>query len=92
MIENSRKSYDSDYIKESRKDYYLLVVDHKPMGICTKFETAQACAKCYAKKYKAREIDGDDVYIFEDGDGKHLISIETIKRIRMPYSHEEDQE
>ena len=90
MIENSKKSYDPDTIKASRKDYYLLVVDHKPMGICTRFETAQACAKCYAKKYDAREIDGDDVYIFEDEYGKHLITIESIKRIRMPYSQEED--
>lgn len=90
MIENSKKNYDSDLIKASRKDYYLLVVDHRPMGICTRLETAQACAKCYAKKYGAREIDGDDVYIFEDESGKHLISIESIKRIRMPYGQDDD--
>ena len=88
MIENCRRTYDSDSIKKSRKDYYLLVVDHKPMGICTTFETAQAYAKCYAVKYSAKEIDGNDVYMYEDSEGKHLISIERIKRIRMPYELE----
>lgn len=86
MIENTKRNYDSGSIKQSRKDYYLLVVDHKPEGICTSFEVAQACAKCYAKKHNAKEIDGDDVYIYEDSLGKHLISIEKIKRIRMPYN------
>lgn len=90
MIENTKRSYDSDSIKQSRKDYYLLIIDHKPKGICTSFEIAQACAKCFAKKYKAKEIDGDDVYIYEDSSGKHLISIETIKRIRMPYNLDEE--
>ena len=88
MIENAKRNYDSGSIKQSRKDYYLLVVDHKPEGICTSFEVAQACAKCYAKKHNAKEIDGDDVYIYEDSSGRHLISIEKIKRIRMPYNLE----
>ena len=90
MITNTRRSYDPLAIKKSRKNYYLLVVDHKPEGICTSFETAQACAKCYAEKYNAKEIDGDDIYIYEDEYGRHLISIEPIKRIRMPYSLDED--
>lgn len=90
MIENTQRSYDSDSIKRSRKVYYLIVIDHKPEGICTGFETAQACAKCFVKKYKAKEIDGNDVYIYEDEAGKHLISIEQIHRIRMPYSLDED--
>lgn len=89
MITNSRRTYESDSIKKSRKDYYLLIVDHKPEGICTSFEVAQACAKCYAEKYGAKEIDGDDVYIYEDSSGKHLITIEQIKRIRMPYGLDE---
>ena len=90
MIENSKRSYDPDAIKVSRKDYYLLVVDFQPVGICTQFEIAQACAKCYAKKYNASEIEGEDVYIYEDENGKHLISIRKIKRIRMPYNLDED--
>lgn len=90
MIKNTKRSYDSDSIKRSKKDYYLLIVDHKPEGICTSFEVAQACAKCYAEKHKAREVDEDDVYIYEDSSGKHLISIEKIKRIRMPYNLDED--
>lgn len=90
MITSSKRNYDVLSIKESRKVYYLLVVDHKPQGICTSFEVAQACAKCYAKKYNAKEIDGNDVYIFEDESGKHLISIEEIKRLRMPYNLKED--
>ena len=90
MIENAQRSYDSDSIKRSRKDYYLIVVDHKPEGICTSFETAQACTKCFVKKYGAKEIEGNDVYIYQDSSGKHLISIEKIKRIRMPYNLNED--
>lgn len=90
MITSSKRNYDVLSIKESRKVYYLLVVDHKPQGICTSFEVAQACAKCYAEKYNAKEIDGNDVYIFEDESGKHLISIEEIKRLRMPYNLKED--
>ena len=89
MITNTQRSYDSDSIKRSRKDYYLIVVDHKPEGICTSFEVAQACAKCFAEKYGAKEIDDNDVYIYSDASGKHLISIETIKRIRMPYNLDE---
>lgn len=90
MIENSSRSYDPGVIKSSKKDYYLLIVDHKPEGICTSFENAQACAKCFAKKHNAKEIDGDDVYLYEDSSGKHLIYIERIKRIRMPYNLDED--
>lgn len=90
MIENAKRNYDSGSIKRSRKSYYLLVIDHKPEGICTNFEVAQACAKCFAKEYNAKEIDGDDVYIYEDETGRHLISIEPIKRIRMPYNLDED--
>lgn len=86
MIRNTKRSYNPDSIQTSRKMYYMVIVDHKPEGICTSFETAQACARCYAKKYNAKEIDGNDVYIYEDGYGKHLISIETIRRIRMPYN------
>lgn len=86
MITNTNRSYDPKGIHYSRKEYYLLVIDHKPEGICTSFETAQACAKCFAEKYNAKEIGTDDVYIYEDGSGKHLITIERIKRIRMPYN------
>jgi len=90
MITNPQRSYDSDSIKRSRKNYYLIVVDHKPEGICTSFEVAQACAKCFAERYGAKEIDGNDVYLYEDSSGKHLISIETVKRLRMPYNLDED--
>lgn len=90
MIENTKRNYKSESIKKSRKEYYLLIVDHKPEGICTSFEVAQACAKCFAQKYNAKEIDGDDVYLYEDKDGKHLICIERIKRIRMPYGLDEE--
>lgn len=86
MITNTNRSYDSEAIIHSRKEYYLLIVDHRPQGVCTSFEIAQACAKCFAKKYNAKEIDGNDVYIFEDESGKHLIAIERIRRIRMPYN------
>lgn len=91
MIKNAQRSYAPDAIVRSRKEYYLLVIDHKPEGVCTSFEIAQACAKCFAEKYNAKEIDGNDVYIYEDESGKHLISIERIKRIRMPYSLDEDK-
>lgn len=90
MIKNTKRSYNSDSIKRSRKNYYLIVIDHRPEGICTSFEIAQACARCYAEKYGAKEIDDNDVYIYEDDYGKHLISIELIKRIRMPYNLDED--
>lgn len=90
MITNARRTYDPNEIKKSRKDYFLLIVDHKPEGVCTSFEVAQACAKCFAEKYKAKEIDSNDVYIYEDESGRHLISIERIKRIRMPYNLDED--
>lgn len=90
MITNTRRTYDTNEIKKGRKDYFLLIVDHKPEGVCTSFEVAQACAKCFAEKHKAKEIDSNDVYIYEDKDGRHLISIERIKRIRMPYNLDED--
>ena len=86
MIDNTRRSYDAESIKESRKEYFLVIVDHKAKGVCTSFEVAQACAKSYAKKYNAKEIDGDDVYIYRDESGQHLISIEKVKRIRMKYN------
>jgi len=86
MITNTRRTYDPDLLKKSQKMYYLLVIDHKALGVCTSLEIAQACAKCYAEKYNAKEIDQDDVYIFEDKGGKHLITIEVVRRIRMPYN------
>ena len=89
MIKNTNQNYDSDSIVRSHKDYYLVVIDHKTVGLCTRFETAQACAKCFAQKYNAKEIDENDVYMYEDKDGRHLITIETVKRIRMPYSQED---
>ena len=90
MITNTKRSYNSETIKKSRKDYYMVVIDHKVQGICTSFEVAQACAKCYAKKYGAKEIDANDVYLYEDENGRHLIYIELTKRIRMPYNLDED--
>jgi len=90
MISNTRRNYSSETIKESRKDYFMVIVNHQPKGICTSFEVAQACAKCYAKQFDAKEIDGNDVYVYEDSDGRHLISIEKIKRIRMPYNLDND--
>lgn len=90
MIENTRRNYDADSIKESRKEYFLVIVDHKAQGVCTSFETAQACAKSFAKKHNAKEIDGNDVYIYEDEIGQHLISIEIVKRIRMRYNLNDD--
>lgn len=90
MITNTRRTYDPNEIKKSRKDYFMLIVDHKPEGVCTSFEVAQACAKCFAEKHKAKEIDSNDVYIYEDESGRHLISIERIKRIRMPYNLDEE--
>lgn len=92
MITNTQRTYDANLIKRSRKDYYMVIIDHKPEGICTSFEVAQACAKCFAKKHDAKEIDNDDVYLYEDKDGKHLIYIEKIKRIRMPYELDKGDE
>ena len=89
MIKNAKRNYNPDSIRSSRKMYYMVIVDHKPKGICTSFEIAQACVKCYAQKYSAKEIGKEDVYIYEDDYGKHLIYIETIRRIRMPYNLDE---
>lgn len=90
MIENTKRSYDSDSVKRSKRVYYLIIINHKVEGLCTTFEMAQAVAKCFAKKHRAKEVDGNDVYIYEDESGKHLISIEAIHRLRMPYSLDED--
>ena len=90
MVSNVNKSYDAGSIKKSRKDYYLLVVGHKPEGISTRLETAQACARNFAEKYKAQKISGDNVYLYRDADGEHLIYLEKIKRISMSYNPDDE--
>lgn len=82
MLNNSRKSIDSDSLVESRKDYYLVAIDHRTIGVCTTKVNAVACLKYYAEKFGGKPI--DDAYVFENKNGKHLLSIETAKRIKVP--------
>jgi hypothetical protein len=83
MLKNSRKSINSDSLVESRKDYYLVTIDHHAIGVCTTKVNAVDCLKYYAEKFSGKPID-DDAYVFEWENGKHLLSIETAKRIKVP--------
>ena len=84
MIANDKRKYASGKITKSRSDYYLIMVDNRPMGVCTRFEEAQACAKCYAEEYNAKEVGTNDVYNWDDASGSHYITIQIITRLRMP--------
>lgn len=87
MITGATKSYDPEAIKKSRKDYYLLTVNHRYEGICTSRENALSCISKYAKKYGANKL-SDEVYSYSDNEGLHLITIEPIKRIKISGNEE----
>ena len=82
MITNTKKNFNSNPIIESRKNYYLVTDNHKIIGIATRIETARVCAGYLAKKRNAVQLD-DNNYSYSDEHGQHLISIESVKRIRM---------
>jgi len=85
MITASNRSY-SPGIIVSRKNHYLLMDSHVVVGVCSNLDEARMCAKQYALEYHAGEIEGEDVYVYNDYDGKHIIWIEPVKRIRMSHS------
>ncbi len=84
MIENSRTTKKSDSIKQSRKDYYLLMDDHRPFGICTNRDSATGCIKNLASEKKAEELCWN-CYRYKDDAGEHFITAQVIKRIKMKY-------
>ena len=85
MIDKTNKSKSSDEIVESRKNYYAIMIGTSLKGISTRIETAEACAKYYAKKYNAVKAGGDDaLYYCKSSDGSiHPIYIKATKRVRM---------
>lgn len=81
MIEKTHKN--SPGISDrTTKEYYLLVDDHKVVGVCTSIESALYCAEVYAREKKAGRIEGKNIYIYDDSSGEHVISLEKVKRLK----------
>ena len=89
MITNTKKSYDPTAIWVSRKVYYQVLIDGRTYGFCTNYVNASAIAKRLAKEYGAEEIK-KDIYVHKDSSGQHIISLDLIKRMKMPALKDDD--
>jgi len=82
MITGTKKS-SSNISDKTRRKYYLLMKDGEPLGVCTLYESAQACLAEIARERKAGKIEGEDAYIYSDSSGVHIISIRIVGRLKM---------
>ena len=75
----------TDSVKQSQKEYYLVTVGHEPKGICTSRENAMACVDYYAKELGASRL-CDFVWEYFDALGNlHYICVDVIKRLKMQH-------
>ena len=82
MITGAKKT-GSNISDKTRRKYYLLMKDSEPLGVCTLYESAQACLAEIARERKAGKIEGEDAYIYSDSSGVHIISIRIVGRLKM---------
>lgn len=81
MISGNKKSFKSDEIRIGRRGYYLLIKDNNPIGICLDMEDARKYLNKYIEK-GAKELD-EDICVYTDTSGKHIVSIKTVNRIKI---------
>ena len=81
MISGERKTKEKGG-KVSKKDYYLLMDDCTPVGICTKLETALDCLSNYAGEKNAKWL-SRDCYRYKDEKGVHFITLKAVKRLKI---------
>ena len=77
MIEGTKQT---DSMKESRKVYYLVTVNHEPKGICTSYERAKSCVEYFGREKKGVCF-SDLLWKYQDDIGEHYISAEVMKRL-----------
>jgi len=77
------KSNEPKISDKTTKEYYVIMDDGNPVGVCTERD-ADACLDVYAnKKGAAMCSDNWRVYIYGDSSGSHCITLRKIPRMKM---------
>lgn len=82
MVTNSRKNVSKEEVKESKKDYYLLLVDNNPIGICTTWKNTVECIGQLMLQHGGKKINSS-VYVYRDSDGGHILTVKALKRLKV---------
>ena len=69
--------------ERTRREYYVLMDDGNPVGVCSTIESARACLEVIAQERKAGKIEGTDAYLYEDSSGSHAMTIRNVRRMKM---------
>ena len=81
MITGNKDSFIYGEIRKSRKEYYLLIKDNSPIGICMDLDEARQCLGKYTEK-GAKKVD-EDICVYEDKSGRHIVTINKIRKIKI---------
>ena len=80
MIEKTRKTTG---LKESRKDYYVVLCDGCPIGVISSGEfVAEGCLAELAEKRNAARINSS-IWKYYDESGEHLLWVKKVKRLKI---------
>lgn len=81
MITETRKNT-SEISERTRKEYYLLLDNGEPVGVCTNHKFAESCLELYACEKRAAKMVGFNLYAYEDGSEIHTITIKPVKKLK----------
>jgi len=76
----------SNVVRTSEKTWakYSVVFDGiNPVGVTKKIENARIKAAELAREKRAGKVEGKDVWIYEDSDGTHVITIVLVDKIKV---------
>lgn len=62
------------------KDYFVLMDNCNPIGVCTSIESARMCLQIIAEENRARKIGGEDIYVYEDSFDGHVLNIRKVPK------------
>lgn len=68
--------------EKTTKEYYVIMDDGNPVGVCTERD-ADACLDAYALKKDATQSIGNwRVYFYRDSSGVHCITLRKVPRMK----------
>ena len=81
MITETRKNT-SEISKKTKKEYFLLMDNDEPVGVCTNQKYAESCLELYACEKSAAKMVGFNLYAYQDSSGIHTITIRPVKKLK----------
>lgn len=77
------KSNEPRISRKTTKEYWLVMDDGNPVGVCTERD-ADACLDAYAlKKGATRSVGNWRVYFYGDSSGVHCITLRKVPRMKI---------